>query len=259
MDALLRDDAPPEFPEGHFDFANLPPRDIAVRFFGPMAVRLDEARGPSPGAEPVARPLTFPSFWPGLPASVRRPLERTALTLNARLARKPGEEVALVPVPGNLEAGRLATDSPARTTGFTLPGGVVPPWGAGSFRPGVALIVGERSNVARVDQLKHRLPFVTFAGGGLGPWLCRQLEASDVAEDELYWINAYDSSGAATDPAVIPSLQPRVVIALGPLAERWCLDVGTKPVTILDPRSWRNAYGPNGVRYPLGRIVRDGA
>jgi hypothetical protein len=224
---------------GPYPKSDLSPRDIAVRFFSPLASRLDSGDT----AFPVALP-----FWPALPPAMRRPLERTALTLGAALQpARSGPE--LVPT-GPLNAAGVPT--------LYLPGGPPPPaYGAGAFRPGVTLLVGDRSNVARIGQLKHRLPFVTFAGTGVGPWLNQQLEAAGVREDELYWINAYDAAGGATDPGVIKSLRPRKVIALGKLAERWALDAGAAYEVLLSPAEWRHEFKREP--YPVGRIIREGA
>jgi hypothetical protein len=117
----------------------------------------------------------------------------------------------------------------------------VPPYGAGLFAPGAVLLVGEQSNVARLGQLKFRLPFVTFAGSGIGPWLANQLERAGIAEDALYWINAYDASGAPNDPRLIAELQPARIVALGRLAERWCLDAGVEYVALLSPSAFRTS------------------
>jgi hypothetical protein len=93
--------------------------------------------------------------------------------------------------------------------------------------------------VARLGQLKFRLPFVTFAGAGIGPWLANQLERSGIAEDALYWINAYDAVGTPNDPRLIEELQPKCVIALGRLAERWCADAGAAFISLLSPSAFR--------------------
>jgi hypothetical protein len=231
--------------------SDLSPRDIAVRFFSPLASRLDSGDT----AFPVALP-----FWSALPPAMRRPLERTALTLGAALqpARIGLELIPATTLAGDHPASILGPAYVAPEPVLYLPGGPPPPaYGAGAFRPGVNLLVGDRSNVARIGQLKHRLPFVTFAGTGVGPWLNQQLEAAGVREDELYWINAYDAAGAATDPAVIKALQPRKVIALGKLAERWLIDAGMPhAAVILSPSEWRQEFKREP--YPVGRIIREG-
>jgi hypothetical protein len=237
-------------PRGRYSSPPGSPRDVAVGFFTPLAQRLDSGV--------ATEPITLP-FWPiDLAPALRRPLERAALTLGANLQRLDGPRLvpSTTPLTGSVAAS-LTTFPPAGEGFYQLPGGPPPPaYGAGAFRPGVILLVGDRSNVARIGQLKHRLPFVTFAGkGGVGPWINTQLEAALISEDELYWINAYDAAGAATDPSLIAALQPGHVVALGRLAERWCVDAGARHTTILSPYDWRQ-QGLNKP-YPLGRLLRE--
>jgi len=247
-------------PEHFLHPPNLALRKVAVAYFSPMA---KELLSPLPGA------LVFPRYWPAaLPPELRRPLERTALTLGARLISPPLSARGMAPpspaqpphpISGGSEGSPRSppTPFPAYPSFQALPPllpGEVPPFGAGRFAPGVALIVGERSGVSRRDQLKHRLPFVTFAGDGIGPWLCRQLEQDQISEKDLYWVNAYDAQGVATAHEVVELLKPRVIVAMGSLAERWCCDAGASFVGLLSPQEWRQSNRRK--QYPLGQLIR---
>lgn len=247
------------------------PRDVAVRFFSPMA---DALVAPTP---PV---LALPRMWPAsLPAPLKRMLQRTAYSLGGVLAKPPAPAALLappnpLPSPQNTppQGTPIASQPPALSPDpiypldgavwggprGTLPG--VPAllakgWpncgpGAGAYRPGVAtLLVGERPNVARTGELKHRLPLVTFAGNGCAIWLAQQLENAGVPESALYWINAYDAVGVPTDASFLDDLAPLRVIAMGKLAERWCSDHVAKFETVPHPQYWKRFH--SNQRYPL--------
>jgi hypothetical protein len=265
------------------------PRDVAVRFFSPMA---DALVAPD---HPV---LVLPRLWPAsLPAPLQRMLQRTALSLGGVLATpppspaRPAPAAALLrPLPSPQQAPSPAQTTPQQATTpahpaparsldpfyrlngavwggprGALPGGVPAllalGWanrgpGAGAYRPGaVTLLVGERPNVARTGELKHRIPLVTFAGTGCAIWLAQQLEDAGVPESILYWINAYDAVGVPTDAAFLDDLQPHRVIAMGKLAERWCTDHASKFETVPHPQYWKRFHGNQ--RYPLLDQLRE--
>jgi hypothetical protein len=93
--------------------------------------------------------------------------------------------------------------------------------GIGAWRPGeVALLVGDTTN-AYTQELRG-YPFVSFHGGGCSGWLAQTLEDAHVPESSLYWINSTTYHGAPTSTLFVERLRPKVVIALGGNARRWC-------------------------------------
>lgn len=232
------------------------------------------------------RGLLLVPEWPArLPLAFRRMLQRATLAgggvwleprgLGAGAGR--GTEKPTLPVSGEGgQASPLASQSPAlcwRTAGE--PGRAFPAhregaladlaagpplgWpnrgpGAGAYRRGAVLLVGERPHVARSGQLKHRLPFVSFDGAGCAPWLAEQLELAGVPETDLYWVNAYDALGVPTDPAFVRDLQPRKVVALGKQAAEWCRDAGLSFVEVPHPQFWKRFK--SGEPYPLLDVLR---
>jgi hypothetical protein len=102
--------------------------------------------------------------------------------------------------------------------------------------------------------LKHRLPFVTFGGGGCAPWLADGLERAGVPENTLYWINAYDVRGAATSAEFVKDLRPVQVVAMGKLAERWCVDHMVRHDSVPHPQYWMRFH--HHAPYPLFNVLR---
>ena len=239
-------------------------RDIAASFFAPLA---DVLSAEPPSSEILALPRLWPST---LPVAHRRMLERTALALGAvlvPLSSALGPEKASLQAPLLARPGQNPSQGPILTVGrpysWAPSGGLSSGWanlgpGAGAFRPGVStLLVGERPGVARTGELKHRLPFVTFAGTGCAPWLAHQLESIGVGKEQLYWINAYDALNVPTEHVFLELLQPRIIVALGKLAARWCSDASTRYEETTHPQFWKRFH--HRERYPLLDLLGDGA
>lgn len=218
------------------------PRDVAVAHFHPMA---EELTRPGAGVLAVLAPP------PGLPLAHRRLLQRTVLALGGvalhslcpaglrwETTGEPGRDL---PAPWVGSPAELAT---AGELGWPNRGP-----GAGAFRRGVCLLVGERPGVARSGQLKHRLPFVSFDGNGCAGWLAEQLENAGVSEADLYWINAYDALSFPTNSSFVDALQPTQIIALGKEASRWCKASHLPHRCVPHPQYWKRFRSKE--RYPL--------
>lgn len=233
-------------------------RDVAVRFFSPIADAL---------TDPGNGPLVLPCRWPErLPLATQRILTRAALSLGAVLATPRGDPTLerpgasadlglLVRPPGAL-AGvpRRGFSGPLGLAALAYQGWANPGPGAGAFRPGVALLVGERPGVARNGELKHRLPFTTFVRAGCAHWLADGLESVHVPESALYWINAYDALGIPTRHDFVSDLQPARVVALGNLAERWCVAAHLDHSTVPHPQYWKRFHPKEP--YPLLSLLK---
>lgn len=108
--------------------------------------------------------------------------------------------------------------------------------GAGSWRPGVVVLVGERANVsARRIKETVVLPFVSFENKGCSGWLTKQLIDAGLSENQLYWVNAIDTDGNPCDASFIAHLKPKAVIAMGAVAKGWCMLNRVKCVSVPHP------------------------
>lgn len=240
------------------------PRDLAAGYFHWLAGAL---------TAPPAQPLGVPQWGaPGLPTGHRRMLERAALAVGAvAVAPLPAVPDGSTRTPAEDQANPLSHWEALGVPGTDLPrpwrGALPPPgplgWvnrgpGAGAFRPGAMLLIGERPGVARSGQLKHRLPFVSFDGGGCAGWLAEQLESVSVPESALYWINAYDALGVPTSPAFLYALEPTHIVALGRDAERWCNANAVGDFYVVPhPQYWKRFQSRR--RYPLLDVLSETA
>lgn len=94
--------------------------------------------------------------------------------------------------------------------------------GAGNFKPGVTLLVGEK--VSQGDKTvhptitKYHAPFCSvLASSG---WLNTLLAHSTVKEASLFWINALHNDGSPIDlTELVQALQPKHIVALGMVAK----------------------------------------
>lgn len=92
--------------------------------------------------------------------------------------------------------------------------------GYSGLRHRTTLLVGEAPARPRGPAVTDA-PFV--ARGGCSEWLAEQLNLANVSEGRLYWVNARDRRGRPTDATFLDALRPRRVVALGKVAEAWCL------------------------------------
>lgn len=97
--------------------------------------------------------------------------------------------------------------------------------GAGAWKPGkVVVLVGEKANVSPLRSKEAVvLPFISFANVGCSSWLTEQLIKDGISEDQLYWINAVDQHGVPCDSSFLTALKPKRVIAMGRVAQGWCM------------------------------------
>jgi hypothetical protein len=255
---------------------NASPRDRASVFFRPMAAALMKQE-----------PLIMLGHWSqlNLDRPRERMLERAALTLGVTQFEWSKNDHVAVQHDGLLGSPRLSrvggalpgyrppalTASPASPAGAAsragagLPGagaggsrgslpGLAGP-GAGAWRTGQILLIGDKPNSAKHGDLKMRLPFFSLENFGCSLWLAAQLEDAGISEDQLYWINSADSSDTPTDPEFLSRLKPRQIIALGDNAEYWCNDAGlgygyTK---VMHPSYWKRSHFSKP--YPLVKLL----
>lgn len=150
---------------------------------------------------------------------------------------------------GALGSTRRAVDAPALA------------WpGLGTLLPGGALVVGDRPGAGWSGRLNW--PFISGHRGGCSAWLCEQLEAGGVPESRLRWINATTQDGTPTEAAWIAELQPRLVVALGRNALRWCQDhllvryYAGEVHEVHHPQHWKRFHA--GHAYYLVKVLQRG-
>lgn len=123
-------------------------------------------------------------------------------------------------------------------------------FGIGNFSQGNILIVGEEPGP---DSFGFDTPFV---GSGSGIWLLRQLEANEIDENELYWINARNAAGVEAEQDFVDFLKPRKIITLGTSARMWATDLINefKVIPIYHPQYWRRFKSKE--EYPLIPLLK---
>lgn len=149
------------------------------------------------------------------------------------------------------------TDDPVqlRTLAYQLMPGYNYGPGAGEFRQGNILIVGEKiSDKDEYQQVKRVGPFIMR--GGCSEWLAEQMDEVGVPEQGLYWINALDNHERPT-PAYpwIDDLQPRLVVALGGVAKMWCQVNQLKNIEHFPHPQWWKRF-KHHQRYPLVDLLK---
>lgn len=124
--------------------------------------------------------------------------------------------------------------------------------GVGSWSPrSSVLIVGERPGGVGG-------PFApAFCGTsptGVSAWLADRLEAAEISESELYWINAYagPKDDCPTPPYFVEELEPKAVFLLGRAASAWWeknFTTRTKVFEFDHPQYWKRFH--HHEPYPL--------
>lgn len=118
--------------------------------------------------------------------------------------------------------------------------------GAGNFKPGVTLLVGER--VSHPDESEYHAPFCSVrASSG---WLNTLLARSRVCERNLFWINALENDGTFVDLGeLVRELRPANVIALGKVAEARLSVYNIEHDAVPHPQYWKRFKSKDP--YPL--------
>jgi adenylate kinase family enzyme len=122
--------------------------------------------------------------------------------------------------------------------------------GIGNFKPGNILIVGDTASNPLIDNID--LPFVHW--DGCSPWLAMQLDYAGVPESELYWVNGFRLDGGIQSKDFVDELQPRLIVALGEEAARWCEIADLKYTRVEHPQYWKRFRHAD--QYPLVNLLR---
>lgn len=122
--------------------------------------------------------------------------------------------------------------------------------GIGNFKPGNILIVGDTANNPIIDNID--LPFVHW--DGCSPWLAMQLDYAGIPETELYWVNGFRLDGGIQSKDFLDDLKPRLIVALGEEAARWCEIADLKHIRVEHPQYWKRFRTADP--YPLVNLLR---
>jgi hypothetical protein len=110
------------------------------------------------------------------------------------------------------------------------------PFGAGFFNEGNVLIVGEQDSDPTTSE-KQR-PFCT--NKGCTGWLNKQLDAANIPEERLFWVNALHNDGSQSDlDQLVSLLKPSAILAMGGIAQAVCKKQGLDFTPFYHPQYWK--------------------
>lgn len=99
----------------------------------------------------------------------------------------------------------------------------------------IIAIVGEKPS--GTSPFKRSYPFNDTTG--CSGWLNDQLAKASVDERRLFWVNAFNLDGSENDSSMISELQPKKVICLGKVAEKWAKKNGWDSISFPHPQFWK--------------------
>lgn len=121
------------------------------------------------------------------------------------------------------------------------------------------LIVGDQHGDTVQPYNVHRnIAFCSMSGKGCSEWLTIQLAEAGFKENQFYWINAREpkpGGGKATSSVFVDDLNPIMTIALGSMAEQWCMKAGIPYRAVPHPQSWKRFHYHD--EYPLIPLLKN--
>lgn len=129
--------------------------------------------------------------------------------------------------------------------------------GVGAMRPGNIMMVGERASGSQHGKLTNNHPFCTLKA--CSGWLNALLEAAEIPEEQLYWINILDTDGAPISLApYLEDYQPSHIVCLGGIAlnhvKRQLGDLKTPVLQQMHPQYWKRFRSSEP--YPLIQLLK---
>lgn len=106
--------------------------------------------------------------------------------------------------------------------------------GIGVFKENNILLVGEKFNNNIFFNKSINLPFISSKGCSL--WLAELFYKNNIDETKLYWINCIDKDDNFISIDFIKLLKPRLIIALGAKASKWCNNNKLKHIKVYHPQ-----------------------
>jgi hypothetical protein len=110
------------------------------------------------------------------------------------------------------------------------------------------LLIGEQSACKGLDR-----PFCSTRG--CSGWLNKQLDLERIPEERLFWLNALDNDDKPIDiKTIYEQLRPSIVIALGNVAKKVCIDQEIPHEFVYHPQYWKRFHSKE--RYPLFDLLK---
>lgn len=109
----------------------------------------------------------------------------------------------------------------------------------------VTVIIGEQP--AGESKQQRMYPFMAM--DGCSGWLNRQLAEIHLDNLKMFWVNALNLDGSENDPRIVNSLNPKEIICLGKIAEKWAKKNGWEITTYPHPQYWKRFKSK--LPYPL--------
>lgn len=126
-----------------------------------------------------------------------------------------------------------------------------------SVRKPQILIVGEQANIKDKEPIAERAPFTAYNKQGCSHWLNSQLDAAEIPETALCWVNAVDELGRPAKPDILRRFSIWApIIALGQVADKWCRDHNRPPYVTLRHPQHHKRFSHNE-EYPLATILKE--
>ena len=126
------------------------------------------------------------------------------------------------------------------------------PFGAGAFKPGNVLLIGEQASDPAAAP--EQQPFCSSKG--CSGWLNNKLEEEAIPEEKLFWVNALNNDHTPVNlTKLVVDLKPSVVIALGGIAQKQCKVQGVSFQPFYHPQYWKRFKSKH--RYALLDKLRE--
>jgi hypothetical protein len=109
--------------------------------------------------------------------------------------------------------------------------------GAGNYKPGIrVLMIGEQTS--HPEKFALHIPFCSVKA--CSGWLNTHLQAAEIPEEEMFWLNALDNDGSYVDLGQHYNfLQPTHVVALGTIAHKRLMFYGIEHEWFTHPQHHR--------------------
>ena len=126
------------------------------------------------------------------------------------------------------------------------------PVGVGAFKSGNILLVGEQAS----DPSNAPEQQAFCSDKGCSGWLNRLLEAENIPEEKLFWVNAKNNDNSPLDLGkLVAALKPSAVLALGMIAQCYCSAYNIDYTSFKHPQYWKRFKSKDP--YPLISYLKE--
>lgn len=132
--------------------------------------------------------------------------------------------------------------------------------GIGRWAPheSILLVGDQHGDTVQPYNVQRNIAFCSMSGKGCSEWLTALLHEAGFSETMFYWINAREPksySGRPTPHDFLEKLQPYATIAMGNIAEQWCVRAGIPYRAVPHPQWWKRFHYRE--EYPLIPLIRE--